>query len=497
MKIKFLKGFYLFTFLTIIMAISSIFMYNEFSSIRQNITRTYITSNIQYVESLSQNIKNDILEEGGEDIFLTLSKSQEIRQDLEKELQLLLTNRYKYIYVLDRPSSLSYRFLLDGSKDEEDKSEFGETYTPLEISKFNEVYSTKQPLYFTHTKIKSLWVTYLYPIIQQGHVRAVIVIDFSMEDYEIIRDILKGFDEIFQIAIFFFFLFFIVIVIVARIDFKREEEKEKIYKALRLKSAELKVETLKVKELNKTLEHRVASEVEKNRQKDKQMLEQSRLAQMGEMISMIAHQWRQPLAAISATSSGLEIKAKLGRLDNKLLLEKVQNISKYAQHLSHTIDDFRDFFKSNKELRQTSYQEIIQSVLDIVSVSVKNKNIDLQVEYQTTKTFQTYPNEIKQVVLNLIKNAEDILLEKEIENGYIRIVAKELDGKFILEVRDNAGGVPEEIIDKVFDPYFSTKLEKNGTGLGLYMSKTIIEDHCGGKLSVHNSQEGAVFVIEI
>jgi len=497
MKIKSLKGFYLFTFLTVIMAVSSIFMYQEFSSIRQNITQTYIESNIRYVRSLAHNIEKDILEQTGDDVFNTLSEVPTIREQLEEELHLLLTNRYKYIYVLDRPSSLSYRFLLDGSRDEEDKSEFCETYIPLEISKFNQVYTSKKPLYFTHTKIKSLWVTYLYPIIQNNKVSAIIVVDFSMKDYEIIRDTLKGFDEIFQIAIFFFFLFFVIILVVARIDFKREQEKERIYEALRLKSAELKAETQKVKEFNKTLEHRVAQEVEKNRQKDKQMLEQSRLAQMGEMISMIAHQWRQPLAAISATSSGLEVKAKLGRLDNKLLLEKVQNISKYAQHLSSTIDDFRDFFKSNKELRQTSYQEIIQSVLDIVSVSVKNKNIDLQVEYQTTKTFQTYPNEIKQVVLNLIKNAEDILLEKEIENGYIRITAKEENGKFILEVSDNAGGVPKDIINKIFDPYFSTKLEKNGTGLGLYMSKTIIEEHCNGKLSVHNSAEGAVFVIEL
>ena len=110
-------------------------------------------------------------------------------------------------------------------------------------------------------------------------------------------------------------------------------------------------------------------------------------------------------------------------------------------------------------------------------------------------TFITYPNELKQVILNLIKNAEDVPLENKIENPYIKISSYKEDDKYILEVSDNAGGVPEDVIDKIFDPYFSTKTKKDGTGLGLYMSKTIIEDHCGGELSVSNSKDGAVFKI--
>jgi signal transduction histidine kinase len=242
---------------------------------------------------------------------------------------------------------------------------------------------------------------------------------------------------------------------------------------------------------NRRLEERVAKEVEKNRQKDQQLIQQSRLAQMGEMISMIAHQWRQPLSSISSASAAIKLKVMLGKLDKEKAIELSDNISRYSQHLSVTIDDFRDFFKSNKEKTKTNYTELLESVLGIVEISINNKNIKIEKDYNSDIIFKTYTNELKQVVLNLIKNAEDILIEREIKDPVIKI---KTDGK-ILEICDNGGGVPEEIIAKIFDPYFSTKLDKNGTGLGLYMSKTIMEEHCEGKLDVKNKPEGACFTI--
>ncbi len=276
-----------------------------------------------------------------------------------------------------------------------------------------------------------------------------------------------------------------------------ELDKERVVHGVWRDISTRKAFEVEITQLNESLVQRVQSEVSNNREKDKQLLAQSRQAQMGEMLSMIAHQWRQPLAAISSTSSGLELKAILDKVDNALVIKSAKNISKYSQHLSETINDFRDFFKPTKDREKVSFREVVESVMGIVRTSIENQNIKITQEIRTEEKFQTYPNELKQVILNLIKNAEDVLLEKEVEKPFIKITSyKEEDG-FILEVSDNGGGISEELIENIFDPYFSTKLEKNGTGLGLYMSKTIIEDHCGGKLSVTNDSLGAVFRINV
>ena len=245
--------------------------------------------------------------------------------------------------------------------------------------------------------------------------------------------------------------------------------------------------------VNLNLKKQVDEAIEKTKAKDQQLLSQSRLAQMGEMISMIAHQWRQPLAAISATSNSLNIKVQLQTLDDKTILELTDRISQYSQHLSSTIDDFRLFFKPNKEKTNTNYNEILTSVLNIIETSIINKNITIKKELNSTTQFYSYPNEIKQVILNLLKNAEDVLIEREIENP--EIIIKSYNN--ILEIIDNGGGVKDEIYEKIFDPYFTTKDEKNGTGLGLYMSKTIIEEHCKGTLTIRNSENRAIFRISL
>jgi len=249
--------------------------------------------------------------------------------------------------------------------------------------------------------------------------------------------------------------------------------------------------SIELEEINSSLQSKVKEEVEKNRLKDQQMMQQSRLAQMGEMISMIAHQWRQPLSSISATSGAISLKATRNKLENQQAVELSEKITEYAQHLSTTIDDFRDFFKSNKEKKEVTYKGLVTSVLNIVQCSVVDLNIELITKYESQEVFSTYSNEIKQVVLNLIKNAEDVLIERNIKEPQIVIQAV---GNSLI-VSDNGGGVPKDIIEKIFDPYFSTKLEKDGTGLGLYMSKIIIEEHCKGKLTVSNSEKGAVFKI--
>jgi PAS domain S-box-containing protein len=238
-------------------------------------------------------------------------------------------------------------------------------------------------------------------------------------------------------------------------------------------------------------------ELELSKQKDKTLLHQSKLAQMGEMISIIAHQWRQPLTAISATTADLYIKNMLDQYNSDYYNEKLEKIDSLSQHLSNTIDDFRNFYKQDKEKTEILYCDIIKGAIDIIETTLQNKNIKLEIATNCKKKIYTYPNELRQVILNIIKNAEDVLLERKIENPAIYIKTYNDDTYSYLEISDNAGGIPKNIIDKIFDPYFSTKMKKDGTGLGLYMSQIIVRDHSNGDIIVTNGEDGAIFTLKI
>ncbi|UCN01236.1 hypothetical protein LCX93_04795 [Sulfurimonas sp. SWIR-19] len=259
----------------------------------------------------------------------------------------------------------------------------------------------------------------------------------------------------------------------------------------------------KLRELNKTLEERIQQEVAKNRKQDQQLQQQSRLAQMGEMISMIAHQWRQPLGAIASTSVNLSMKIELEsyNLNNLQEQEACQNyflqqlnvIENLVQNLTNTIDDFRNFYKPNKQSILCTFEEVIDKSLNIIFASLKNNNIQVNFNYVRLEKIKMYDSEIMQVILNILKNAQDNFREKNISNPCIDITVKDK----ILSIGDNGGGISENIIQNIFDPYFSTKSEKNGTGLGLYMSKIIVEEHQNGKLTVKNSDDGVCFTLDL
>ena len=165
--------------------------------------------------------------------------------------------------------------------------------------------------------------------------------------------------------------------------------------------------------------------------------------------------------------------------------------------MSETIDDFRNFSKENKQTREASLESVVDDTISIIGASIENDDIFLKKNYKSNVKIQTYPNELKQVVLNLLKNARDVLIEKSIDKPIISINTYSDKENVYLEVSDNAGGIDLCIKDKIFDPYFSTKTKKDGTGLGLYMSKVIIEEHCGGEISVENCEDGAVFKIKL
>ena len=250
-------------------------------------------------------------------------------------------------------------------------------------------------------------------------------------------------------------------------------------------------------ELSNSLENRIEKEIQKNNEKTGYIIQQSRLAQMGEMISMIAHQWRQPLSSISAISGTLTLDIMMENYNDKFFKEKLDSIGQLSQHLSKTIDDFRGFFKEDKKEEVSEVKNIIDDSIAIIGQALISKNINLSVEYIDNPKIKSHLNELKQVVLNLLKNAEDILLEKNTTDAKIWINVSTQDSKACITIEDNAGGVPEDIIEKIFDPYFSTKKAKDGTGLGLYMSKTIVKEHCNGELSLENTQNGASFTIKI
>ncbi len=255
------------------------------------------------------------------------------------------------------------------------------------------------------------------------------------------------------------------------------------------------------------LERMVKEEVLKNKVQQRQIFVQSRLAQMGEMISMIAHQWRQPLGAISATSANLKLKLELdifhfqsdieGAGAKKYFIDKLEDIEKFVQSLTETIDDFRNFYKPNKESQKVTIGVPFEKALAIVHASFEVIGIKVIKEHKSEKIIELYENEMMQVILNILKNAQDNFIEKKIKNPEIHLRCEDKDEGLIIYISDNGGGIPSDDIENIFDPYFSTKSNKNGSGLGLYMSKMIIEEHHNGTLSVTNTDNGACFKIEL
>jgi signal transduction histidine kinase len=240
---------------------------------------------------------------------------------------------------------------------------------------------------------------------------------------------------------------------------------------------------------------------------DKIVQQQSQQAQIGEIISMLAHQWRQPLGAISSAIISMETKKELGKYNLDLKEDrdelfrfcdkKYDHIKEYVKSLSDTIDNFRNFFKPDNNLVSLSLDTPVKKAIQLIGISMENGNIELFTNYNTSKKLPIYENEFMQVILNILKNSKDNFIQKDIKNPKITITTQEEETFDILTICDNGGGIPEDIIDKIFDPYFSTKNEKNGTGLGLYMSKIMIEEHLNGTIKVSNTQDGACFTISI
>jgi signal transduction histidine kinase len=259
-----------------------------------------------------------------------------------------------------------------------------------------------------------------------------------------------------------------------------------------------------VKELesfNYELEYQVEEKIKKVQKQEKMMIHQSRQAAMGEMLESIAHQWRQPLNIISISVANLEIQAMLGEIDNKNLIEKLQTISLNTNYMSDTIDDFRNFLSPNRNIVSFNLKNSIQEVLTILDAQLKNKNINYTIKEKKPMSSSGVENEFKQVIFVLISNAKDAIVSKienkELDSGNIFITISEKNNKAIIDIEDDGGGIKDNILQSVFDPYFSTKVSSHGTGIGLYMAKNIIESRMQGTISVKNTKYGCCFTIEL
>jgi len=253
---------------------------------------------------------------------------------------------------------------------------------------------------------------------------------------------------------------------------------------------EIDKKTKALQELNNNLEKRVKEEVKKSREKDKKLIVASRLAQKGEELYMLVHQWSQPLHSLLLRIGLIDVLSKENSLEKKDIKECVDESTKIITHLAETMKIFKSFFKKDNKKEVIEINKLVEDVIKLEEEILKHKNVTYELDLCSQEKVDVYRNEIIQVLIDLIKNSIDEFEKKNIEKRVIRL--KTEDRKIIYE--DNAGGIPEDIKDKIFDFHFTTK--EDGTGLGLYMSKIIIEEHHNGKIEVENIKDGARFILK-
>ena len=256
-----------------------------------------------------------------------------------------------------------------------------------------------------------------------------------------------------------------------------------------------------LEELNNKLEERVSVSVQKIREHEQMLFAQSKSAIMGEMVAMIAHQWRQPITSIGMIANNILLNLILSEdetFDRELFEKEVEDINKQVVYLSQTIDDFRGFFKESKKREAVELDEFLHKSTSLLQKQLEQNGIELCINNSCQNmVLKIYKNELTQVVLNLLNNARDAFETHNSADKKITISCFMLDENVKIEFCDNAGGIEQGILEKIFEPYFSTKKEKNGTGLGLYMSKIILEKHLGATIEASNRGEGAVFSITL
>ena len=265
-------------------------------------------------------------------------------------------------------------------------------------------------------------------------------------------------------------------------------ERQQAQELLALKQEQLKL-------LNLSLQKRVDEAISELRQKDQVLISQGRQAAMGEMIGNIAHQWRQPLNALSMLIGNLQFVCQTNELTQEYMEKSADTANRLIQKMSTTINDFRNFFSPNKDMVAFSATEQLRQTIELIEAAFKHQNVELSIEVKCSCLLKGYPNEFSHVLLNLLNNAKDAVIESKTEPKRVDVLLSEKDGMGIFTVRDTGDGIPDAALDKIFEPYFSTK--HMGTGIGLYMCKMIIERNMFGLISAKNVDGGAEFTVSV
>jgi signal transduction histidine kinase len=342
-------------------------------------------------------------------------------------------------------------------------------------------------LYLQDTKKSFFWMLFLIAMLLISAIQPFVQIQFSLYQVSYISVVL-----------------IIINVIMYFYQIKMKEANETILEQQKLLQnfnteleEKVKEKTSELRELNDSLEIKVKEKIDELRAKDKILQIQSKQAVMGEMISMIAHQWRQPLSTITLQIANLQFKRLLGQdLSSEKIDEALGEISDTIIYLSDTVDDFQTYFHPDKEMVEVEVNELLQKAVNFTSSRTKNNHIDIKMCDDCSYTIFTYPSEFIQVVLNILNNAIDVLHTSKVQNPTIWIDVESNDRKILVHISDNAGGIQEDVIEQIFEPYFSTK-GKNGTGLGLYMSQMIVQKQFSGQIDVKNTEDGTMFSIKV
>lgn len=276
------------------------------------------------------------------------------------------------------------------------------------------------------------------------------------------------------ILIFISTLFLILIIFYSYKLIKREDELQKY---------------------NDILDTKVKNEIEKNKVKEQLLIQRSKLSSMGEMVNSIAHQWRQPLAEMSSILLHIRLRDETKQLETKFLTSKLDKGNSILQFMSKTIDGFQSFFKEDKQKVIFSLIENIEQTLTILDSNLSKSNIKVNLDVDKDIKLFGFKNEFSQVLLNIIVNSYDAFILNEIQNPYVNISAYTKEKNILIKITDNANGIDENALKKIFDLYYTTK--ENGSGIGLYISKIIIEKHFEGNISVKNIDNGTEFIISL